>query len=723
MKLIISSLIINLLLLILIPARSDEQNSMDGYGVAARFNKPADIAVDRYENLYVPDMGNNIIRKISPTGEVSTLAGSVGVSGSTDGMKNSAKFFAPAAIAVDRFGYVYVADTGNHTIRKITPEGLVTTLAGSPGKPDSVDGVGPSARFNFPYGVAIDNSGNVLIADAYNHTIRKITTSGAVTTLAGIAKMAGPTDGPISIALLHSPNGVAVDNSGNIYDVDMGSQTVRKITPGGMVITLAGTAGKVGSEDGIGLAARFNGSGGIAVDNSENVYVADRINHTIRKITPSGTVKTLAGNAGVAGNKEGTGSNALFCLPTGVAVSRSGNVYIADEGNNTIRKISPYGAVTTLAGNANGPNACPTLELNKQVIQKPTPIAFVKAALSNISVAKENTQMKSVPTLPQLPSALAVAVDTSGNLYISEKGKHSIRKISPAILSTTVAGSAVDTGSVDGMITVARFNHPNGVAIDSSGNIFVADSSNHTIRKVSRNGLVTTFAGSAGIKGIIDGISTSARFDTPSGVAVDNSGNVYIADTNNSIIRKITTTGEVSTLAGSAGISGSVDGAKGTAKFNSPKGISVDSFGNLYVTDTGNHTIRKISPIGIVTTFAGSAGEIGSVDGSKVVARFNTPYGVAIDSSDNIYIADNGNNTIRKITPEGGVTTFAGSAGLPGNKDGIGNVARFNSPIGMAVDSSGNVYVADDGNSTIRKISTIGKVSTLGGEIGSTNNR
>jgi Dockerin type I domain/NHL repeat len=639
-------------------------DSIDASGSAARFNSPGAVAVDGSGNVYVADTNNNTIRKITPAGVVRTLAGTAGLSGSADGTGSAARFKSPSGVAVDGSGNVYVADSYNHTIRKITPAGVVTTLAGTAGWQGSADGTGSAARFRYPSGVAVDGSGNVYVADSLNHTIRKITPAGVVTTLAGTALSSGSADGTGSAARFNSPRGVAVDGSGNVYVADFYNHTIRKITPAGVVTTFAGTAGSVGSADGTGSAARFGNLTGVAVDGSGNVYVADTFSYTIRTITPAGVVTTLAG--GSWGSADGTGSAARFDNPSGVAVDGSGNVYVADGG--TIRTITPAGVVTTLAGTA--------------------PVAA--SADGSGSAARF-----SIP--------YGVAVDGSGNVYVGDTNNETIRTITPAGVVTTLAGTAPVAASADGTGSAARFYYPSGVAVDGSGNVYVADEGNNTIRKITPAGVVTTLAGTAGSSGSADGTGSAARFYYPSGVAVDGSGNVYVADELNHTIRTITPAGVVTTLAGTALSYGSADGTGSAARFRYPSGVAVDGSGNVYVADEGNSTIRKITPAGVVTTLAGTAGSGGSADGTGSAARFSNPWGVAVDGSGNVYVADTYNSTIRTITPAGVVTTLAGTAPVAGSADGTGSAARFNRPFGVAVDGSGNVYVADTYNHAIRK--------------------
>ncbi|MCE9659205.1 MAG: hypothetical protein K8R60_11650 [Burkholderiales bacterium] len=309
-------------------------------------------------------------------------------------------------------------------------------------------------------------------------------------------------------------------------------------------------------------------------------------------------------------------------------------------------------------------------------------------------------------------SPLGVAVDAAGNFYVADTSNHTIRKITPAGVVTTLAGLAGSPGSADGTGSAARFNVPRGVAVDGAGNVYVADTSNVTIRKITPAGVVSTLAGLAGTGGSADGTGSAARFGQPFGVAVDGSGNVYVADTVNSTIRMITPAGVVSTLAGLAGSAGSVDGTGSAARFASPHGVAADAAGNVYVVEV-SHTVRRITPAGVVSTLAGLANAVGSADGSGSAARFADPRGVAVDAADNVYVADTANHTIRRITPAGAVSTLAGLAGSPGNIDGTGNAARFNQPRGVGVDAAGNVYVADTSNSAIRKVTPAGVVTTV----------
>ncbi len=292
-----------------------------------------------------------------------------------------------------------------------------------------------------------------------------------------------------------------------------------------------------------------------------------------------------------------------------------------------------------------------------------------------------------------------VAADLQGNVYVADLGNNLIRKITPGGVVSTLAGTLV-AGYADGPSSIASFFFPQGVASDSSGTVYVADQYNNYIRKITPGGVVSTLAG-IGIPGYANGPGKVASFNFPEYIAVDSSGYLFIGDTVNSMVREITPACVVSTLAGS-GAFGNANGPGSTASFSGLCGVAVDLLGNVYVADTQNCLIRKITPGGVVSTLAGN-GLVGSADGLATAASFNNPSGVAVDSSGTVYVADTLNNLIRKITPGGVVSTLVGS-GSAGSNDGTGSAASFNNPFGIAIDSSGILYVADTLNNLIRKI-------------------
>ncbi len=571
--------------------------SPDGVGEAARFYEPSGLAFDRQGNLYVADSANQTIRKITPAGVVTTLAGHPITGGKTDGVGDAARFFYPHGLVVDVAGNIYVADSNNYTIRKITSDGTVSTLAGRNSSgvvTPSVDGIGSAATFGYPYNIAIGPDGALYVTDNQSSAIRRVTTDGVVTTIAGKSYGIGSADGTAGAARFNYPSGVVLESSGSLAVTDSGSHTVRRVSPAGLVSTIVGTA-SLGSDDGAAARARFHGPSGVVRDELGNCYVTDSLNHVIRKIAADGSVSTVAGLAGEKGSTDGVGTAARFNFPTGIARDRAGNLYVADAGNDLIRKISPPGVVSTLAGQA------------------------------GVAGARDGTGSAALFNSPA-----GLAVDAAGYVYVADSGSNEIRKISPAGQVQTLAGQAyyfgpdmggaqvvVPTGytvdNVDGAGRAARFSGPSGLAIDGWGNLYVADSQNATIRKVTPEGAVTTLAGLPGRRDSVDGPVATAKFNRPLGIAVDEVGTIYVAEGKNvigfgesggglipgsagQVIRRITRAGVVTTLAGRSAASGADDGTGAEASFNTPNGLDVDWAGNLLVADSDNNTVRRASP-------------------------------------------------------------------------------------------------------------------------------
>jgi sugar lactone lactonase YvrE len=313
-----------------------------------------------------------------------------------------------------------------------------------------------------------------------------------------------------------------------------------------------------------------------------------------------------------------------------------------------------------------------------------------------------------------LPFPICITTDNSGKLYVGDGKSDTIEVVNAIGQVSVLAGTSGTAGATDGTGSAARFNQPGGLALLASGALIVADTANATLRSINTStGAVTTLAGAAGTRGNADGTGTAATFSAPMGMAVDASGTLSVADAMNDTIRQVTAAGVVTTFAGSAGVTGFADGTGTAARFNFPTGAVFDPSGNLFVSDTTNNTIRKITPAGVVTTFAGVENVAGMDDGKGSGALFDHPGGLAADGAGNLYLADTGNSTIRRISPDGVVSTIAGLPTIAGLEDGTGNNALFNHPQALTLDASGNLYVADTGNGSIRKIDNSGIVTTI----------
>jgi sugar lactone lactonase YvrE len=755
----------------------------DGIGSAASFKRPSGVAVDGNGNLFVSDQYNHRIRKvIIATGEVTTLAGS-GSYGTLDAIGTSASFFYPTGIALDGSGNLFVADMGSHRIRKIViSTGEVSTLAGN--TQGYVDAAGNLASFYRPNGLSADGSGQLFVSDYGNHRIRKIDISTAlVTTLAGSGSSAYA-DGLGTASSFYYPTGVAVDGIGNLFVADLINSRIRKVvTSTGGVTTLAGS-GSIGSADATGTAASFSNPSGVVIDGSKNVYVAGGNNQSIRMIagyridpalpdglffdartgtisgTPTasqaakvytvyaqnaggsttttitlgiaaaptvttspaadvtGTTATLNATVRANGNPT-TALNFTYSLNADLSSGTTISTTPASVDGNTITALSA--AITGLStsttyyfrvsatnsvGTSNGTivsfvtaAAAPNISYTGSPLTLSVGTAMTPIIPGNAGGAPEPRQVSTYAgtgSFNPLTNATAltstffapsgVAVDAAGNVFVSD-GNHRIRKIDGT-------SGLVSTHAGDGSTTV--FYHPRDLAVDGSGNVYVTDFYNHRIRKVDAAGVVTTLAGT-GVASATDGPGTQATFNNPTGITIDGSGFIYVGDRSNNRIRKITPSGEVSTLASNASSSSYFP-------FYYPSGLAVNASGEVFVANQFNHNILKVTSGGEVSSVAGARGSWGNSDGVGTDGKFYVPSDVAIDGSGNLYVADYSNHLIRKIGPTGLVSTLAGT-GKSAFENGNGQSAAFSGPASIAIDLNGNLYVADYGNHRIRKIS------------------
>jgi len=404
---------------------------------------------------------------------------------------------------------------------------------------------------------------------------------------------------------------------------------------------------------------------------------------------------SIVGLAGGPGTSDGVGMEARFSDPYAVARDGNGNCFVAERSGHVIRMVSATGVVTTIAG-----------------------CQGVKGSADGAG------------DVARFYYPAGIAVDSAGNVFVADTVNCTIRKLTfngTQWIVSTIAGAATVSGSADGVGSVARFKYPTDVAVDSAGNVFVTDTVNYTIRKLTLNGtqwIVSTIAGAAGNRSIADGVGAAAGFYTPSRLTFNKSGQLFVTEIDVNTIRKMAWNGSawvVTTIAGGPGYAGYADGTGGNARFNGADGVVADSSGNLYVADVYNYIIRKISPVGatwVVTTFVGVANKAGFFDGLGSAAQFYNPHGLAIDSADNLYVADWLNYAIRKVSPSGMVTTYAGSPNGSGNNDGLNTNARFSQPTGVAVNDAGNLYIADTNNNTLRSAARSGtdwSVTTLAG--------
>ncbi len=643
---------------------------------------------------------------LAPAGVPYTITTVAGFGDCGDGGAAAlARLGAPEGLAVDGAGNIYISDALDHRVRKISPAGIVTTVAGS-GRPGFSGDGGPAtaARLNAPYGLAVDFEGNLFIADLGNARIRKVSADGIISTLAGGgAADAGVPDA--TKALLSQPRNVALDAAGNLYFSDFGGHSVYRLTADGVLSRIAGT-GRAGSvKDGVAVDAALaplRSPAGLAIDRSGVLYIADSGNHRIRKVK-NGLLTTVP-QAG-----------ALLDTPTGIALDAAGDLYVADKGMSAVWKLTPAPfrfAGTGAAGNSGDGGTAALARLNQPreiafdaagnlyiadttpsvgVVRRVSPAGTVHAFAGGQPFRPTGDDGPAIAVYLDAPSGLAL--DSAGSLYIADRSGHRVRRVSSGIITTVAGIGYAGSGGDGGFAIRAQLDGPDGVALDAAGDLWLTEPAANRVRKVDSGGYISTVQ--------------AGTMNFPAGIAVDPDGNAYVADTFNHVVRRITPDGRDVVFAGT-GVPGYAGdgGPAASAILQNPAGLCFDGRQNLYIADSGNHAIRKVTPEGVITTVAGRGeASFGGDGGQAVEAWLNTPGAVAADAEGNLYIADTGNERIRKVDAHGVIETIAGT-GVSGyaGEDAPALAAEFDEPAGVAVDAAGTVYVADRGNGLIRKL-------------------
>ncbi|MDE0102383.1 MAG: hypothetical protein OXN89_08380 [Bryobacterales bacterium] len=780
------------------------KNGCGGDGGSARealLSGPCGVAVDGVGNVYIADTHNHRIRKVYRSGLISTIAGTGTAGYGGDGRQASRAIFnLPMGVAVDARGNVYVSDFRNHRLRKIDPSGTVSTVAGT-GEPGCGGDGGPAveAKLHSPELIATDALGNVFLAERDNDRVRKVSTEGIITTVAGSGRRGFQGDrGTAKRAFLCCPAGVAVDPDGNVYVADYRNDRVRVIDRDGIIRTFAGGGEVFATGDG-GPAeeACLEQPQGIAVDPSGTVYVAERYRHRIRKFAPGGQISTVAGTGEAAyWGDGGPAVAALLKSPEGLAADASGNVYVADSGNHRLRRIDRSGVIETIAGAGGlrtmwegGPRSTSLikaiagdahdrlcmltsdhvwrLEGSQNVVcaagtaedghpeesgsveepffEQASRLAADKAG--NFYVAEECSvyridpsgaittfagtgersggwrRPKKIPHTRDIPTW--VAADEAGNVYYFDARHMRIRKICSSGETATVADLKMLLDPEERVDFESGWGLPRDfIAADAAGNLFLASPGGNTIRKIAADGSIGMFAG-AGENGDSGdgGLATLAHLSSPASIATDSVGNLYLVELYGKRIRKIDSTGTISTVfVLDVGRSDGDGKAAIPADIAEPASVAADAAGNVYVSDWKNDSVVRIDPLGTVQTFTGSGERNSSADvehggahkAPSADVRFRSLNGLAADVAGTVYVADSANHRVCAIGPEGGIKTIAGT-GEPGfgGDGGPATEAALDYPCGVAVDPYGNVYIADSGNRSVRKVDTSGVISSM----------
>jgi len=655
------------------------------------------MAVDREGNAYISKRDMNIVSRIGLDGTIRPVAGS-GVSGFSGdgGPALKAKLKLPAGLAFDKKGNLYIADRANHRIRKVDTSGIITTVAGN-GTPGFGGDGGSALRasLNLPAGVAVDDRGRIFIADRSNNRIRMVDEKGIIRTYAGTGTPDyGGDGGPAAKAHLRRPFGLALDKDQNLYIADRGNNRIRKIDPSGIITSVAGDGSFffIG-DNGPAYRASLAGPTGVVVDDAGNIYIADRNNNRIRMVDHNGLIRTIAGTGQQDYNGDGElARETNFYLPFAVALDKDGKLLVVDRSHYIIRRVDPQtGTVSTIAGNG----------------------------------LKKFRGDGGPATGASLNFPHGIVVDSKDTLYFSDKSNSRIRKITPDGIIDTIAGNGTRGNTGDGgpALEAALFG-PTSLAINSKDEIFFISQSGRTsiIRKIGTDGVITHFLGTTEKKflkavNFTQSLNQSTLFQF-SDIAFDSQDNLYIADRVNHQIRKVDRQGKITTIAGTGEADYSGDGGPAIkADFYDPQALVVDKEGNIYIASAGSNRVRKIDTQGIVSTVAGNGSQEDSGDGGPATqAGIRTLDDIAISPSGELYIVEANGNRVRKITKDGIILTIAGR-GVGGffGDGGPAFKALLKTPFAIAFDSRENIYISDLGNNRIRKIDTQGIITTIAG--------
>ena len=581
-----------------------------GPATAAQLNLPYGLATDLAGNVYVADLGNNRVRRIAPDGTIATVAGG-GTAGAADGSPaTSVPLLTPRNLATDAAGNLFISEFSGHRVRKVTVDGRIWTAAGTGIAGYWGDGgLASNAQLAFPAGLAVDRNGNLYIADSQNQRIRKVLTGNIMSTVLGGAPS----------TLLYTPIALAVDASTTIYVGDS-SYSVHSYNLAGTWGNAAGTgAAGYSGDGGPATAARLTAVRDLAVDLNSTLYIADSVR--LRSVNQAAVIHTLAGDGYLhAVGDGGPATSAHLYQPSAVALDYLGNLFVADTGTQRVRQVTSAGVIVTVAGTG---------------------------------VAGYNGDLGPAASSP-LDSPRGVTMDANGNLVIADTLNQRIRRVVSGIISTVLGTGAAGNGPQSTAPLQTPLRSPGGICYDLSGNLYTADTLNNRVLLAVPGAPVVTAAGNgaAGIQGD-GGFAPTAQLNLPSACTTDAAGNLYIADTGNNRIRKVTAAGVISTVAGTGAAGGTGDEGPATAAaLSAPSGVAVDGSGDVFIADTGNHRLRMVGSDGVIHNLAGTGTAGFSGDGAAAIgAQFNAPAGLLMDGSGDIYVADSGNNRVRRLLP------------------------------------------------------------------------
>ncbi|MEW6736288.1 MAG: IPT/TIG domain-containing protein [Acidobacteriota bacterium] len=652
------------------------------------------IAMDKEGNLFVADRGNCRVRRIdAKTGIITTVVGK-GIRGAyTEGSLALTVGLDPDSLAVDNAGNLFIAEfSGNRVFRVDASSGVISTVAGNGRNEFSGDGnAATQAGLNDIQSLAVDKAGNLFIADQGNRRVRRVdAATGIITTVAGNGSSEFLGDDIPAINTGISPVAVVADTVGNIFITDFEQSRVRRVDAAtGIITTVAGNGIRDFSGDG-GMAtqASLNFPQALTLDEQGNLFIADRGNGRIRQVDiTTGIITTIAGN-GIGTSDDGMLATLAKLDPISIAIDRAGNLFIGEFFSNRVRRVDGRSRIISTVVRNNRGNIGDDGPATKAKLNIPSNIAF----------------------------------DAAGNLFIADRGSARVRRVDATTgMITTVAGTGMPGFSGDGGPAIkAQLFLPIGIAVDTAGNLFIGDGS--VIRRVdAKTAIITTIAGNGNAQPGENGLAINSRLSTPIYLTTDAAGNLFVTSSFTQRVQKIDlSTGMISTVAGSGFVGLDADNVPATqAKLNFPVGVAVDAaMNNLFIADSGNNRIRRVDlRTGIITTVGGDGTDGFRGDGRLAInASFSLPQYVVVDQAGNLLVADTGNHRVRRIDARTGIIITVAGDGVDAFRgdNGLAIKASINFPVGLALDNKGNLFIADTNNNAIRAVKEIAKtISTI----------
>ncbi len=685
---------------------------VSGPATSSELEDPSGVAVDARGDLFIADTGNDVVEKVTPTGRLSVVAGGGEIWPLMPGPATSTELHGPSGVAVNAHGDLFIADTGNDVVEKVTPAGRLSVVAGNGQAGPPTPGPATSSSLDGPEGVAVDAYGDLFIADTLNDVVEEITPTGRLSVVTGEAVNYDlPTPGPATSSELYNPAGVAVDARGDLFIADTHNNVVEEVSPAGRLSVVAGVAtGVVGEAGpptpGPATSSRLGFEQGVAADARGQLFIADTSNDVVEDVTPAGRLSVVAGEGDQAGPPTpGQATNSELNEPYGVAVDARGDLFIADTGNDVVEKVTAAGRLSVVAGIADQPGP-----------------------------PKRGPADRS-----KLAGPFKVAVDARGDLFISDEGNYDVEEVTASGRLSVVAGDGQPGRPTPGpAIGPGLGNEPDGVAVNSRGDLFIAEYGNAVVEEVNTTGRLSVVAGVVDQSGPpIAGPATSSELESPSGVAVDARGDLFIADEGNDVVEEVNPSGMLSVVAGVVGKFGPpTPGPATSSELESPSGVAVDARGDLFIADEGNDVVEEVNPSGMLSVVAGVIGKHGPpTPGPATSSDLYDPQAVSIDTAGDLFIADTNNNDIEKVrltvthvaarptttTTATTTTTTTNSQTSSGTLSliaGPGTRFSLSYPSGVAVDARGDLFIAETGKAVVEELTPTGRSSVVAGIAG-----